>query len=72
MIKKIAHYGEININLKNELTFHQKTIDIQKNEIQGYKDKIDDLNKKIYDLNQDNYKLDVQIMEYENYLKIVS
>ena len=72
LIKKIAHYGEININLKNELTFHQKTIDIQKNEIQGYKDKIDDLNKKIYDLNQDNYKLDVQIMEYENYLKIVS
>lgn len=30
LIKKIAHYGEININLKNELTFHQKTIDIQK------------------------------------------
>ena len=72
LIKKIAHYGEVNINLKNELILHQKTIDIQKNEIQEYKDKIDDLNKKIYDLNQDNYKLDVQIMEYENYLKIVS
>ena len=72
LIKKIAHYGEVNINLKNELIFHQKKIEIQKNEIQEYKDKIDDLNKKIYDLNQDNYKLDVQIMEYENYLKIVS
>ena len=72
LLKKIAHYGEININLKNEITFLQKTIDSQKNEIQENKNKIETLNKTINDLYQYNYKLDVQIMEYENYLKLMT
>jgi hypothetical protein len=72
LLKKIAHYCEININLKNEITFLQKTIDSQKNEIQENKNKIENLNKTINDLYQYNYKLDVQIMEYENYLKLMS